>query len=1332
MRNLDSLTGIGRDANRRWRYLLMMVLNLLLITTFACSLSGLFGGEATPFPETVVLPATPSPPTPTPQPLPPALVESDPQSGVYLPLDHPVTLYFNQPMEQTSVERALSINPAMSGAFSWTDDATLVFTPEESLPPDSEIAFNVSTEARSASGLSLSNPVQVIYQTADQLRLTHSLPEPEAVDVDPTSAVMATFNQPVVPIGVDPASTLPGFTIDPAPQGRGEWLNTSTYIFYPDLPLSGGRTYSVLLNPNLMSTNGSPLESIESWSFSTASPRVVSIKAGVGDAPLDSALIPLDSEFSVAFNQPMDPLSMETNFSLTAPGLEVVPGEINWSEDFSEFTFVPDRLLARNSVYTLAVSPQAQARGGTTLAESASVQYRTVPTLAVVGTDPADSGTKRQYGALSLFFNGPVGEEDVLRHISIDPEVSNLSGWWNEADWIFNIYGDFTPQAKYVLTVTGDLPDPWGGTLAEPYIFNFTTAPLEPELILTTGSDVLFLTPRDNSISAQITNIYNLPTSIGSVGLSDFLAMVSGEDAYNLRQQFRSPDQIDWVQTLNVEPNRSQRVDVYLSQERNPLESGLYYLKFRPPGERIYAGPYLLVVSDVHMTYKLSATDALVWAVDLRTKQPIPGAPVTIYDERGNILAAGLTDGEGIYRSPIPKIENPYNTHYAMLGQPGEENFGLVLSTWSQGLGPWNFGIPSDFSGPRLEAYLYTDRPIYRPGQTVFFRAVVREAHNGRYQLPELSNLPLTLYKDYGEEVTTFDLPLSIFGTAHGEYPLPDEAQPGFYRLANDDNQYRMAVSFQVAEYRKPEINIRVDFSTDEILAGDTLVADVSARYFFDAPAGGIPVKWTLLEAPATFRAPGYHVGLEDTRWLDAFYLPGPGMYLGDPIDQGEATTNLDGLLTLELPTGTTDQRKLYTLEVTAQDESGLPVSARSAAGVNPAEFYIGVRPDAWVGRAGESMGFDVQVVDWNQSPAGERALRAEFSKVVWEREESAPDDSYFGFRYTPNYTLVDSADGSTDERGQARLSFTPPEPGTYQLDLIGGGARTEMILWFAGQGQAIWPSLPNQRLQLTPDQKEYSPGDTAQIFIPNPYGRSILALVTIERGVVLRHQQVEIEAGGLNLSLQLGEEDTPNVYLSVTLLDQDRSGRPDFRQGYVNLPVEPDEFALNVELIKRPERAGPGEELTFDVLVTDANGAPVQGEFSLAVVDLAALALAEPNVTDILSAFYGQQALGVQTGLALAAYAQRRTELPEGLGGGGGGGEMVEPVVREEFPDTAYWHAEVVTDEEGRAQVGLVLPDSLTTWQTQARVVTADTRVGEAEIKLVSSKDLIIRPVVP
>jgi uncharacterized protein YfaS (alpha-2-macroglobulin family) len=80
---------------------------------------------------------------------------------------------------------------------------------------------------------------------------------------------------------------------------------------------------------------------------------------------------------------------------------------------------------------------------------------------------------------------------------------------------------------------------------------------------------------------------------------------------------------------------------------------------------------------------------------------------------------------------------------YAILGEPGEDDFGAALSSWSQGLDVYFFGYIADYRPPHLEAYLYTDRPVYRPGQTVFFRAIARQAYNGRYTIPEQSNLRL-------------------------------------------------------------------------------------------------------------------------------------------------------------------------------------------------------------------------------------------------------------------------------------------------------------------------------------------------------------------------------------------------------------------------------------------------------------------------------------------------------------------------------------------------------------------------------------------------------------
>ncbi len=219
-------------------------------------------------------------------------------------------------------------------------------------------------------------------------------------------------------------------------------------------------------------------------------------------------------------------------------------------------------------------------------------------------------------------------------------------------------------------------------------------------------------------------------------------------------------------------------------------------------------------------------------------------------------------------------------------------------------------------------------------------------------------------------------------------------------------------------------------------------------------------------------------------------------------------------------------------------------------------------------------------------------------------------------------------------------------------LDVSGGGAHTQTLIWVGGAGSAAWPELPDQRLELTADRDSYKAGDTAKIFIPNPFATNSLALVTVERGLVSRADVLTLSGSGNEYSVELTEGDAPNVYVSVTVLGQGN----DFRYGLVNLPVTPDAQSLNVQVASNPTQAGPRDEVTFDVQVTDHQGQPVQGEFSLSVVDLATLALADPNAEDILPAFYKEQPLGIETGLSVAAYTGRNAT--EAGGGGGGGGE--------------------------------------------------------------------------
>jgi hypothetical protein len=486
-----------------------------------------------------------------------------------------------------------------------------------------------------------------------------------------------------------------------------------------------------------------------------------------------------------------------------------------------------------------------------------------------------------------------------------------------------------------------------------------------------------------------------------------------------------------------------------------------------------------------------------------------------------------------------------------------------------------------------------------------------------------------------------------------------------------------------------------------------------------------VDVQWSLFEHPTYFDLPGYQTGVFDDSWLFPSWADIDRF--GRTLENGTARTNSDGSLDLELPDlPESDTPRTLTLELTAQDESGFPVSARDELTVHPADFYIGLRPDQWVSRSGTAIGFDVFTANWNKEATPSKTLQAEFNQVRWERQDPPPEVAYGVPTYEPVYTLVGSSNLSTAADGKARLSFAPEEPGTYMLDVFGGGARTQILLWVTGIESAPWPNLLNDQIKMTADQESYQPGQTANIFIPNPFGESVQALVTVERGKLMTAGVLELGASGSTFTLELTDEHAPNVYISATLLGPDN----EFRQGYVNVPVEPTAQELQVELTADPQINEPRGEMTLQLRVTDSTGEPVNGEFSLSVVDKAVLALADPNSPEILSAFYGEQSLGVSTSLSLATYSGRFVLQPPGLGGGGGGA-MVAPV-REEFPDTAYWNPTFITDSNGRGQVTITLPDNLTTWVIESRGLTIDTRVGQAETEVVTTKPLLIRPVTP
>jgi uncharacterized protein YfaS (alpha-2-macroglobulin family) len=1234
----------------------------------------------------------------------PALVETNPPQSTVIGHQVPITFYFNQGMNKATVESAISGLPA--GTFTWNDEATLLFTPAQPYLPNTKINIEIANSIQSASGFGVTEPIAFSYTVADYLRASNLLPKPNTTDVDVDAAIAVSFNQPVVPLGADPASLSSPFVVQPAIEGKGEWINTSTYVFYPEPSLLGGTEYTVSVNPDLKTASGVGLDGsvVNAWKFLTTRPRVVEVN------PSPEKPIAPDSPIKLTFNQAMDRQSVQLSFLLNGADGSV-NGKYAWDKEDTELTFIPASNLTRGFGYTLNVGKAAKSKGGMTLGTDYGTVLNTFADFAVSSADT-------NYGGTTFTFNAPLAKGDYKNLVTVSPPVENFEVNADADNQSLYLYGNFIPDTDYSIELSAAIGDRWGQLLNTPFKLNVHTPALPASISLKSfGYSTAFVRPDEPVLYATAINVQNADVTLAPLSLQDFFTL---QNSFDLQQSYAPAEPSTYAQVLEPSPNQNNEVKLNLSEKNTQLLPGMYYVNITSPQVQSNTKNVSFIVSSqVNLTFKLGATDALVWAMDLPSQSPVANAPVYIYDETGNTLASGTTDANGIWRGPVTRSEG---TVFAALGTPGTENFALAFSNWNTGVNAWDFGYAQNTQAPHTQVYMYTDRPIYRPGQTVYYRGVVRQAFNGRYELPTVKNVPIVLNDAQGTQLTNINTDLSPYGTFNGQIELSQDAVPGTYTFANEGLSFFL--SFQVAEYRKPEINLGLDLSSKEIKQGATTQANVNARYFFDAPAGNTNVKWSLYERPDHFYLPNYETGLIDDSWLDMYRMPSDSdsRFFGTLLNEGTGQTTPSGTLSINLPAiPQADSPKRLTLEVTATEASGLPVSTRKELLVHPADFYIGLHPDQWFGPAKSELGFEVYTVDWERNPSSGKMLTAEFKQVRWDRET----DMYGNPKFTRVYTPVSSSNLATGPDGKARLSFVPPTAGTYMLDVSGDGAHSQVLVWVGGAGTAAWPDLPNQRLQLTADKESYIAGDTAKVFIPNPFATRSYALVTVERGLISKADLVTLSGSGSEYTLPLTEDDAPNVYVSVTVLGQGNS----FRQGFVNLPVAPDAQGLKVQVTSNPAQAGPRDQVTFDVLVTDSKAQPVQGEFSLSVVDLATLALADPNAEDILPAFYHNQPLGIETGLSLAAYGGRDALEPGGLGGGGGD---ETPFVREDFPDTAYWNPSLITTPDGHGQVTMTLPDSLTTWQVDVRGVTMDTKVGQAETQIVSTKPLLIRPVTP
>ncbi len=1361
-----------RNKDRQFKRLLLI---LMLLVTLSCdAVASLMPGGRTPTAEPPMLTDTPPPEDLPPlPPLPaPELLFRAPEVNELQALDAPVELVFDQPMDQGSVADAFSIKPRAKGELVWTDARTLHFNPASALDRGTTYQVLIDRTARNTEGAALVEPVSFDFDTIGFVEIAEVQPAPgsEAVDADTTVTVI--FNRPIVPLtSLDRQGELPEpLLFDPAVSGEGEWLNTAIYRFRPEGGFLPATTYTARVASGLADTQGAVLEEAYSWVFTTVGPTVVAW------SPEDNAeyVGPTDV-ISVTFNQPMDHASTEAAFKLAIDDL-VVDGKFGWeggvtATDEEILVFTPAAPLPRNGVGQVTIRAAARARAGqVTLGEDFPWLFWTIWDPGVLDTTPYDGAQNVEpYSDVEITFASPMEREVLTEYLTIIPEPTEVYSYWRYSDTSLRLSFRKDPATPYSVELNGDYPDKYGVALGEDLLLRFTTGDLSPYASLNTlGSIGSFDAYTDTVLYAQHRNVTRLDIAIYQLPLDTFMRL-HGYGSYDYRKDF-SPSPGDliraWSVPITVERNTTflRAIDM-VDDQGQQFPPGIYYVALSAP-EVLALDPdrgpktYTFSRSRINLVMKQANNESLVWATDLATGQPVGELPVRFFEDGWSEQGAGWTGDDGLWVATDLPDADLWDDYFAVAGEPGDEDFAIAYNDWDDGIRSWNFDLYSDYGAGGHLGYLYTDRPIYRPGQTVYFKGIVRHDDDVDYTIPsEIAWLDVRVSDPQGTQLYYETLPVSDMGTFFDELTLGGEAPLGSYfvQVQGEEWDFYASTSFRVAEYRAPEFQVTVDTGRDAYRNGESIDVAVTATYYFGGPVANAEVTWNVLSSPYNFRyacpvgtqCPSYSW----TDWeLEGDYGESYGSY-GRLIAQGTTMTDDQGRAFFQVPADIAEEisSRRFTIEVNVYDINQQVVSQRTATVVHKGEFYVGVAPEYRVAQAGTAQEIALLTADWDSLPVGSVDLDVVVMEHRWYSVRQEAEDGYAYWTWTTEDIPVYTTTARTNGQGEAAITFTPESSGSYRIrataeDDLGNEIRSSTYLWVWGGRETIWRRESTNRIDLITDRDAYAVGDVAEILIPSPYSGTVQALITIERGHVLETEVRELAGSTEVLRIPIRETYVPNVYVSVILMQgsaQSSEALASFKMGEVVLAVSTETKQLQITLTPdRDVNAGAGtpvhyrprETAIYDVLVTDNEGNPVEAELSLRLADLSVLALADEVGPTLLERFWSERGLGVRTSmpLAVAMEAYSRELAPGAKGGGGGGGGMEDGFIRTRFADTAFWEAVVHTGADGRARVEVELPDNLTTWRMQARAITEETLVGRGEVDIRTTLDLLVRPGLP
>lgn len=729
-----------------------------------------------------------------------------------------------------------------------------------------------------------------------------------------------------------------------------------------------------------------------------------------------------------------------------------------------------------------------------------------------------------------------------------------------------------------------------------------------------------------------------------------------------------------------------------------PLPPGSYCIEVTD-GEKTTNRKYFSVTT-IGIVVKRSQESIVVYATDLINNKPMANVSIMIYDKadlqniqqtqlqkeeeiKAKSIAQGKTDKDGIYKYKIKKQGN-----LALLAIGGDGSYAFCDS-----------GSINVHTKEKNKLFIYTDRPVYRAGDKVFYKIAGKSLAKkflpmkGAVLYYQIRNIDAEKIIDSGE------FALDDWGTCSNSITLGTDAGLGEYEIQagiTPDNLYASG-KFYVEQYRKPEFKIDITPTKKFFINRDMLEFKVEAKYFFGSPLKQALVKYRFFETRLRDANTKY--------WWDEYSIvrsDAPGRLKLE----GEKYLDANGTALLKLSAGNLPYDREITLEATIMDQSNASITSKSIVRVGRGEFYIKIDPDKQFFANNEKKGVQIKTVAHDGKPKS-AVVYIKVYRYIWRGSRMV---------YIHDKQPLFEQKVSTDKEGRASIEL--PEKFDYygEYDIVAESRDSQdniinasRVVWVYGWGSARVDSR-FKNLELTVSDTDLEKPGEITCLIKSRFADAYV-LLSIEGRDIHETKVVKMNGNILPVKVNIKSEYAPNVFITATM----QKNRALYTSS-AGVALPNTDTLLSIAMKPDKERYLPGERVNLKISVFDEAGKPAATDLSLGVVDEAIYQIRPDHTPNMRDFFYSKISNWVLTN-----YSYTFTILA-------GAGKEGKVKIREKFADTAFWKADIRTDNKGEAALSFDMPDNLTTWRLTARGHDLAGRVGEKKSEVLVSQDLIAR----